>query len=63
VQQPPCNAAAALPLLVFVQSSSERTLNQARRDNSFPEKQDSHLARLLVVVHGGRLVAVSEMPA
>jgi hypothetical protein len=45
---PSCNAAAALPLLVFVQPSSERTLDPVRRDNSFSEKQECQLARLLV---------------
>jgi len=37
------------PLLPFVQPSSERTLDPVRRDNSFPEKQESRFARLLVV--------------
>jgi hypothetical protein len=30
-------------LLVFVQLSSDRTLDPVRRDNSFPEKQESTL--------------------
>src|SRR5215216_5679244 len=36
-------------LLCFVQPSSEWTFAPVRRENSFPEKQESHLARLLVV--------------
>jgi hypothetical protein len=36
-------------LLVVVQPSSELTLDPVRRDASFPEKQASHPARLLVV--------------
>jgi hypothetical protein len=36
-------------LLLVVQPSSDRTLDPVRRDNSFPEKQECHLARLLVV--------------
>lgn len=42
-----CGPRAAL--LLIVQPSSERTLDPVRRDNSFPEKQESHHARLLVV--------------
>ena len=37
---------------VLVQPSSERTLDPVRRDNSFPEKQESDPARLLVVLCG-----------
>jgi hypothetical protein len=36
-------------LLLFVQLSSERTLEPVRRECSFAEKQESQLARLLVV--------------
>jgi hypothetical protein len=43
------SASRAGTLLVFVHPSSERTLDPARRDNSFPEKQECHVARLLVV--------------
>jgi hypothetical protein len=39
-------------LLVVVQPSSEPTLDPVRRDNSFPEKQESQLARLLAVRSG-----------
>jgi hypothetical protein len=45
------------PLPGFVQPSSERTLNPVRRDNSFAEKQESHPARLLVVLSDSDLSA------
>jgi hypothetical protein len=45
--------APSVVLSRFVQPSSERTLDPVRRDNSFPENQEPHLARLLVV-QGGR---------
>jgi hypothetical protein len=41
-------APVASRLLVVVQPTSERTLDPVRRDNSSPEKQESHLARVLV---------------
>jgi hypothetical protein len=37
------------PSFIAVHPSSERTLEPARRDGSFPEKQESDPARLLVV--------------
>src|SRR5688572_4825226 len=43
-------------LLRFVQHSSERTLEPARRHSSFAEKQESH-PPLLLVVRSGRLTA------
>jgi hypothetical protein len=39
-------------LLLVVHPSSERTLEPALRDGSFPEKQESDPARLLVVQVG-----------
>ena len=42
------------PLLLFVQPSSERTVESLREDGSFAEKRKSHPG-LLLVVHSGRL--------
>jgi len=44
----------------FVHPSSERTLESVRRDNSFPEKQESHPARLLVVQRTSRVSATAD---
>jgi hypothetical protein len=44
-------------LLVLVHLSSERAVEPVRRDSPFAEKQESHLA-LLLVVPSRRLIAV-----
>jgi hypothetical protein len=45
----PTSAPSGLSRLVFVQLSSERTLEPVRQDSSFDEKEESHLAFLVVV--------------
>jgi hypothetical protein len=52
--------AAFQPPLRFVHLSSERTGEPVREDGSFAEKQNSHLARRLVVLSGRKFGQIGD---